>query len=107
MRNARFLARGAGLRGPDPMRNYVRLLVATIAWGALAFGAVYPWGYWPLLLACAGLGLWGIFETSAWADPRTRHIGLALSAVAAAMFLQVIAMPYEWLAEISPSVEKF
>jgi O-antigen ligase len=89
------------------MRNYGRLLVATIAWGALAFGAVYPWGYWPLVLACAGLGLWGIFETRAWSDPRTRHIGLALSAVAAAMFLQVVAMPYEWLAEISPSVEKF
>jgi len=27
------------------------LLVAGIAWGAFAFGAVYPWAYWPLAIA--------------------------------------------------------
>jgi O-antigen ligase len=89
------------------MSTYGRLLMATIAWGALAFGAVYPWGYWPLVIASAGLGLWGIFETRAWEDPRTRHLGIALAAVAAAMFVQIIAIPYEWLAEISPSVDRF
>ena len=26
------------------------LLLVAIAWGALAFGAVYPWAYWPLAL---------------------------------------------------------
>ena len=24
------------------------ILIAVVAWGALAFGAVYPWAYWPL-----------------------------------------------------------
>jgi O-antigen ligase len=89
------------------MRTYGRLLVAIIAWGALAFGAVYPWGYWPLLLASTGLGLWGIFETSAWADPRTRNLAIALAAVAAAIFAQIIAIPSGWLAELSPSVDRF
>ena len=23
-------------------------MVAALAWGAFAFGAVYPWAYWPL-----------------------------------------------------------
>ena len=28
------------------------LVIAVVAWGALAFGAVYPWAYVPL--ACLG-----------------------------------------------------
>ena len=28
------------------------LLIAALAWGAFAFGAVYPWVYWPLVAAC-------------------------------------------------------
>src|SRR4029450_14032821 len=97
MRNASSSARAGGSRGPDAMSTFGRLLLAPIAWGALAFGAVYPWGYWPLVIASAGLGLWGIFETRAWEDPRTRHLGIALSAVAAAMFVQMIASPYALL----------
>ena len=35
-------------------------LIACLVWGALSFGAVYPWGYWPLAatsLTCASAGL--------------------------------------------------
>ena len=41
------------------------LLVAAIAFGALAFGAVYPWAYWPLAIVCGGLGTWAIAVTRA------------------------------------------
>jgi len=29
------------------------LRCAALTWGVLAFGAVYPWGYWPLAVVCA------------------------------------------------------
>lgn len=89
------------------MPTYGRLLIVTIAWGTLAFGAVYPWAYWPLAIASIGLGLWGIALGGTWADPRTRHLSLALGAIAAAVFIQIIDVPYSWLDTLSPSVERF
>lgn len=89
------------------MTTYGRLLIVTIAWGTLAFGAVYPWAYWPLAIASIGLGLWGIALGGTWADPRTRHLSLALGAIAAAVFIQIIDVPYSWLDTLSPSVERF
>ncbi|HEY7475483.1 MAG TPA: O-antigen ligase family protein [Vicinamibacterales bacterium] len=89
------------------MRVFGVLLIAIIAWGALAFGAVYPWGYWPLAIASAGLGLWGIFETHAWADPRTRQLGIAVLAIAFAIFLQIVGLPDELVGTLSPGVGHF
>ena len=89
------------------MTAYGRLLIVTIAWGTLAFGAVYPWAYWPLAIASIGLGLWGISLGGTWADPRTRHLSLALGAIAAAVFIQIIDVPYSWLATLSPAVGRF
>jgi O-antigen ligase len=89
------------------MAVYSLLLVVSIAWGALAFGAVYPWAYWPLAIAATGLGLWGIFLGGAWADPRTRQLMIAVAAIAAAIFVQLIEVPFSWLSSLSPSVERF
>ena len=86
---------------------YSRLLMATLAWGVLAFGAVYPWAYWPLALAAAGLGVWGIIATRAWEDPRARALTLALAAVAAAIGVQLVSLPYAWLDTLSPAVDGF
>ena len=97
----------AGARLREMMTTYGRLLIVTIAWGTLAFGAVYPWAYWPLAIAAIGLGLWGIALGGTWADPRTRHLSLALGAIAVAVFIQIVDIPYSWLATLSPSVERF
>ena len=83
------------------------LLVAAIAFGALAFGAVYPWAYWPLAIVCGGLGTWAIAVTRAWQDPRTRYLAIALGVTAAAIALQLIALPYSVLAMLSPGVDQF
>jgi len=32
------------------------LILLVVAWGALAFGAIYDWARWPLLVACAVAG---------------------------------------------------
>jgi hypothetical protein len=82
-------------------------VMALLAWGVLSFGAVYPWAYWPLFVAGAGLGLWGIVAGRAWHDPRIRWIGAALGAVVLAMVVQIVALPAWLIAWASPGVDRF
>lgn len=79
------------------------LPLCTLAWGALAFGAVYPWAYWPLAAACLGSGAAGLVAT------RTAQIGgagnalmFALMALAGAIALQLIPLPVGAVAALSP-----
>jgi hypothetical protein len=81
--------------------------MALLAWGALSFGAVYPWAYWPLAAGCAALGFWAIVMTEPWRDPRTVALGLALAAVALAMVLQIVPWPAGVIAHVSPSLGAF
>ncbi|MEO7189930.1 MAG: O-antigen ligase family protein [Vicinamibacterales bacterium] len=83
------------------------LLMAVIAWGALAFGAVYPWAYGPLALVSAGLGVWASVVTRAWRDQTFRVVAMALAAVAAAIALQLVALPYSVVRALSPGVDRF
>jgi O-antigen ligase len=89
-----------------PMRAFLILLVATLAWGALSFGAVYPWAYWPLGAAAAALGLWGLFLTRAWRDPRVRALSLGLALVAAAIGAQIVPLEDSWVATWSPARDR-
>jgi O-antigen ligase len=89
------------------MTRFGYLLVGTLAWGVLAFGAVYPWAYWPLFAASAGLGTWGIVRTRAWQDPRMRTIGVSLFVLVTAILIQTIALPYWLLGHLSPGVDRF
>ncbi len=84
-----------------------RLLTAALAWGALTFGAVYSWAYWPLAVVCATLGIAAIRRTRAFRDERLRHLGLALAAVCAAVALQLVALPYAVVAHVSPGFDRF
>src|SRR5262249_56334531 len=43
-------------RGSVPARAGQAVLLATLAWGVLAFGGVYPWAYWPLAGAAIAAG---------------------------------------------------
>ena len=78
------------------------ILMALLAWGALAFGAVYPWAYWPLAVGCALLGLWAMLERVPWRDPRTVALGMALGVVALAMAVQLVPLPAKALEWVSP-----
>ena len=79
------------------------LSLAAVAWGALAFGGVYPWAYWPLALACAAAGLLGLSATAkaTSAVPATLSISLAL--FGAAVLLQLIPLPLPAISFISPA----
>ena len=84
-----------------------RLLVAALAWGAFSFGGVYPWAYWPLAVVCAVVGVRTILATRAWRDYRINRLAMAMAAVAAAIALQLIVLPYSLLDHLSPAFDRF
>jgi O-antigen ligase len=89
------------------MKLFGRLLVALLAWGALAFGAVYPWAYWPLAAGAVALGVWGLIATEPWRDPRVMGLGAALGAVALAIAVQLVPWPHSVVSTVSPGVDHF
>ena len=84
-----------------------RLLIAALAWGALSFGAVYPWAYWPLAVACVAIGIQGIVVTRAWTNDRIRKLAIGLGAVGLAIGTQAIDLPYEMTMRLSPGLDRF
>jgi len=84
------------------MPGFALMLVATLAFGVLAFGSVYPWAYWVVAIASAELGLWAIIIGRAWNDWRVWRLAGALAMVAAAIALQLVPLPDGALAILSP-----
>jgi O-antigen ligase/polysaccharide polymerase Wzy-like membrane protein len=81
-------------------------VVSLIAWGALAFGAVYPWAYVPLVIGCAALGIIALIIERRSGPP---IVGLAagLSAIAIAVALQIVPLGASTVARISPAADTF
>jgi O-antigen ligase len=77
------------------------LLVILIAAATVAFGAVYPWGYWPMFGAAAAIGLTGLVRGGVRRD--TRALAAGLLALAVVVIVQLIPLPSAWLDTISPS----
>ncbi len=87
-------------------------LVLTLAWGVLAFGAVYPWAYYPLVGAGAILGVWGFTgrpnrRSRGHHEPPARALTLGLLVLILAVALQLVPLPTELLVRISPSTDTF
>ena len=79
-------------------------MIAAIAWGAFAFGAVYPWAYWPLVAAVSTVGVAGLAIGPRGSTPRLGSIGLAVGFCAffAAGIVQLVPAPLRFLASVSP-----
>jgi hypothetical protein len=84
------------------------LILLIIAWGALAFGAIYDWARWPLLVGCVVAGAWGFGRRV----PRERRgangpifVGLAL--VAAAASAQLVPLDSHTIRRWSPATHEF
>ena len=88
-----------GLTGPARA-----LLVAGIAWGAFAFGAVYPWAYWPLAIAAAAVAVAGLVAPAAigWRTLDLTALALALAIFLAAAAAQLVPLPAAAIKAISP-----
>ena len=82
-------------------RVHVGLVVAVIAWGALAFGAVYPWAYRPLAATCLACGAIGLLSPTRRTLPR--QVVVALAALACATLVQQLPLSRAALAQISPA----
>jgi O-antigen ligase len=81
-------------------------VVAAVAWGTLAFGAVYPWAYTPLAVGCAAIGIVALIGKR-HAGPPIGALGLALAAVAIAATLQVVPLDAGTFARLSPGADAF
>jgi hypothetical protein len=79
------------------------LIVGTIAWGALSFGAVYPWAYWPLAIACVLAGGIGIAANRRRSAGASRAFVVALAGVGLTGLVQVVPLPIAVLQRISPA----
>jgi O-antigen ligase len=86
------------------MRLVVALTVLLVGWGALAFGAVYPWGYVPLAAGAAVVGAMGL-ALGRGLDPAHRKLAAALAAVALAATLQLIPLPTSTRTAVSPRLD--
>lgn len=83
---------------------FVPAVLLLLSWGVLSFGAVYPWGYVPLLVGCAELGLYGLFRTGAFRGVPVALVG-SLGAIAVAISLQLVPLSPPALAWVSPANE--
>lgn len=81
----------------------VYLPLVALAWGALAFGAVYPWAYWPLAAMCVITGVMGLLIANRRRVSGTSvALNAALVATAAAVLVQLLPLPNAVVAAVSP-----
>jgi O-antigen ligase len=78
-----------------------------IAGGALTFGAVYPWAYWPMAGLAAAAGLVMLLPglnrgTGSEGLPLSGGLVGALSSIVVAGLLQLVPIPMEVLQQVSP-----
>ncbi|HEY3383861.1 MAG TPA: O-antigen ligase family protein [Vicinamibacterales bacterium] len=84
------------------------LLLAALAWGAFAFGAVYDWCYTPLFWACAGIGALGLVAPGArYRRPIEWSVVAGLVVILAAALVQTIPLSPGTIVRISPATDAF
>ena len=92
------------------MRNvaYI-LLVAALAWGAFAFGAVYSWAYWPLVAASLTVGIVGLVvraHDSTAASQRLTGLAVGFCAFLLAGLVQLAPVPLSLVTSVSPEAAR-
>ncbi|MFB3855562.1 MAG: O-antigen ligase family protein [Vicinamibacterales bacterium] len=80
-------------------------IALTIAWGAVTYGAVYRWGYVPLLLACAAAGAHGLTRRGP-GFAVNRPVAASLLLVAGAIAVQLVPIPRPLLLALSPQTDQ-
>jgi hypothetical protein len=78
-----------------------------VAWGAFAFGAVYPWAYVPLAVGCGCVGLLGLLTGKRPIFHAGRWVLAPLIAIGVVGLIQIVPMPAGLLAAVSPGTRDF
>ena len=82
--------------------------IATLAWGALSFGAVYPWGYWSLTVGAMTVGAIGLGIARGQIDGGPgRALTLTLVLMALATALECVPLSPDLLSRLSPAGDAF
>ena len=85
-------------------RTVLLLLALTLAWGALAFGAVYQWAYRPLLLVAAFTGALAWLRAHRRGAPTA--VMVAVLVTGAAIALQLLPLDHSNLARHFPGTHR-
>lgn len=82
-----------------------RLLIAVIAWGVFAFGAVYPWAYWPVVVTATAVAVASIIIARGANNPplHLRALAIAFGCFIGAVAVQLIPLPLSLVAQLSPA----
>ena len=84
--------------------HLVKAVVVLAAWGALAFGAVYPWAYRPLVVGAFVTGVLAL--VAARRDLRTAippALAIGLGLIVVSIGLQLVPLPARAMSELSPA----
>lgn len=81
--------------------------LASVTWGVLALGAVYPWAYWPLVWGALISGLLGLHRGPGLWPTLGHPLLLAVLAVCAAVAIQLIPLSPSILRSASPATLSF
>ena len=87
------------------MSPVIGLAIAAVAWGALSFGAVYPWAYWPLFAVAALAGVVGLLTRRSDAV-RCKSVAFGTGLIVAGVALQLAPLPRWCLERLSPSTDR-
>lgn len=87
------------------------MTIATLAWGALAFGAVYPWAFCTLAVLAVMAGTSGLLAARPGSSTYYRTVApvvsrgllLSLAAIAAAVALQLVPLPLDVFTRLNPN----
>ncbi len=83
-------------------------LLLALAWGAFAFGAVYPWAYIPLGIACAIIGVSGFLpRRDVQLAGVNRPLAAGLVLVTLAIVVQLVPLPHDTLMRLNPATDAF
>ena len=81
-------------------------VVTLLAWGALSFGAVYPWAFVPLAIGSAVVGI-AALRLVVPGLPQAHSLSVAAAIIAAGALLQTVPLPPSVLATVSPGTVHF
>jgi O-antigen ligase len=80
------------------------IIIGILAWGVFPFGAVHPWAYWTLLMACSVAALYEIASRRTFISPR--HWGVS-ALIIVPVILQLISISQASLRRFAPEHDRF